>query len=123
MNNGKAMGKEVAAFDPAPGPIPLFLPATADCVADIRDIVLRARASVVRHVNTVMPLAYWLIGRRIVVEEQRGKDRACYGERLLERISRELTATFGDGFGGRPISRRATPRTAARPGRRRTRSL
>lgn len=99
MKKGKATKTEVAAFEPAPEPIPLSLPATADCVADIRDIVLRARASVVRHVNTVMPLAYWLIGRRIVVEEQRGKDRAGYGERLLERVSRELTATFGDGFG------------------------
>jgi len=79
--------------------IPLSLPATADCVADIRDIIVRARTSVVRHVNTIMPLAYWLIGRRIVVEEQKGKDRAAYGERLLERISRELTTTLGDGFG------------------------
>ena len=70
--------------------IPLSLPTTADCVADIRDIILRARASVVRHVNTIMPLAYWLIGRRIIVEEQQGKNRAGYGERLLERISRGL---------------------------------
>lgn len=79
--------------------IPLSLPATSDCVADIRDIITRARTSVVHHVNTVMPLAYWLIGRRIVVEEQKGNNRAAYGERLLERISRELTATFGNGFG------------------------
>ena len=79
--------------------IPQGLATTDDCVADIREIILRARTSVVRHVNTVMPLAYWLIGRRIVVEEQNGKGRAAYGERLLERISRELTVTFGDGFG------------------------
>ena len=78
--------------------IPLSLPMTADCVADIRDIILRARASVVRHVNTIMPLAYWLIGRRIIVEEQQGKNRAGYGERLLERLSRELTTTIGNGF-------------------------
>lgn len=77
----------------------LAVPMTDNCVADIRDIILRARTSVVRNINTVMPLAYWLIGRRIVVEEQQGKERATYGERLLERISRELTATFGNGFG------------------------
>lgn len=90
-----------AVFAPADGGSPMSqgLVTTDDCVADIREIILRARASVVRHVNTVMPLAYWLIGRRIVVEEQNGEDRAAYGERLLERISRELTATFGDGFG------------------------
>ena len=76
----------------------LSLQATVDCVADIKDIILRARTSVVRHINTVMPLAYWLIGRRIVLEEQQGKNRATYGERLLEHISRELTDTFGNGF-------------------------
>ena len=91
--------KESKSFDSAGDLIPLSLPTTSDCVADIRDIILRARASVVRHVNIVMPLAYWLVGRRIVVEEQQGKDRAAYGERLLERVSRELTEIFGDGFG------------------------
>lgn len=75
------------------------LPMTRDCVADIREIIVRARRSVVRHVNTTMTLAYWLIGRRIVVEEQKGKRRATYGEHLLQRISRELTADFGNGFG------------------------
>ncbi len=40
-----------------------------------------------------------LIGRRIVVEEQKGSRRASYGERLLERISRELAHEFGNGFG------------------------
>lgn len=44
-----------------------------------------------------MTLAYWLIGRRLVVEEQKGK-RAAYGEHLLQRVSRELTAEFGRGF-------------------------
>ena len=50
-------------------------------------------------INTTMALAYWLIGRRIVVEEQKGSKRAAYGERLLERISRELSSEFGNGFG------------------------
>ena len=75
------------------------MPMTRDCVADIREIIVRARRSVVRHVNTTMTLAYWLIGRRIVVEEQKGNRRATYGEHLLQRISRELTADFGNGFG------------------------
>ena len=33
------------------------------------------------------------------MEEQQGKNRAEYGERLLERISRELTTTIGNDFG------------------------
>ena len=74
------------------------MPMTRDCVSDIRAIITEARQSVVRHVNNTMTLAYWLIGRRLVVEEQKGGRRAAYGEHLLERISRELTAEFGRGF-------------------------
>jgi len=71
---------------------PTSMPVTRDCVADIREIITRARRSIVRHVNATMTLAYWLVGRRIVVEEQQGKRRAAYGEHLLERVSLELTA-------------------------------
>jgi len=42
--------------------------------------------------------AYWLIGQRIVQEEQRGSNRAVYGERLLANLSRELSASLGKGF-------------------------
>lgn len=73
------------------------MPMTRDCVSDIRAIIAEARQSVVRHVNNTMTLAYWLIGRRLVVEEQKGM-RAAYGEHLLRRVSRELTAEFGRGF-------------------------
>jgi len=77
--------------------ISLAMPMTRDCVTDIRGIISRARQSVVRHVNSTMVLAYWLVGRRLVVEEQKGK-RAAYGEHLLECVSRKLTAEFGRGF-------------------------
>lgn len=49
------------------------MPMTHHCVTDIREIIAIARRSVVRHVNTTMTLAYRLVGRRIVVEEQQGK--------------------------------------------------
>ena len=42
--------------------------------------------------------AYWLIGRRIVNEEQRGQAKAAYRERLLEEFSRHLDDQFGKGF-------------------------
>jgi hypothetical protein len=35
--------------------------------------------------------AYWQIGRRIVEEEQIGKERANYGEFLIKELSRQLT--------------------------------
>ena len=42
--------------------------------------------------------AYWLIGQRIVEEEQQGQDKAQYGSRLIEDLSLALTADFGKGF-------------------------
>jgi len=42
--------------------------------------------------------AYWRIGKRIVEEEQMGKAKATYGERLLEELSRHLRDRFGKGF-------------------------
>jgi hypothetical protein len=38
--------------------------------------------------------AYWLIGKRIVEEEQQGKERATYGEEILKTLSAELTKEF-----------------------------
>jgi len=50
-------------------------------------------------VNSALVLAYWSIGREIVLVEQRGARRARYGEELLEGLSARLTASFGRGFG------------------------
>ena len=49
----------------------------------IREILESARTGVARTVNTTQVVANWLVGREIVEEEQRGKKRAGYGERLL----------------------------------------
>lgn len=46
-----------------------------------------------------MTASYWEIGRRIVEAEQKGRRRAGYGEHLMERLSADLTARFGRGFG------------------------
>lgn len=62
-----------------------------------------ARGSTARAVNTIITSTYWEIGRRIVVHEQRGKTRAGYGEALMERLARDLTARFGRGFSQRNI--------------------
>lgn len=61
-------------------------------------ILEQARGAVVRAVNTNMVLAYWLIGREIVEEVQRGKGRATYGEKVVEELSARLTERYGKGF-------------------------
>ena len=57
-----------------------------------------ARHAAARAVNSVMTTTYWEVGRRIVEEEQRGRERAAYGERLIDRLSDDLTQRFGRGF-------------------------
>ena len=49
-------------------------------------------------VNFAMAETYWDIGRRIVEQEQHGKERANYGDHLLVNLSRHLSSTFGRGF-------------------------
>lgn len=67
-------------------------------LAEVTELLDRARRVSVRAVNSVMTSVYWEIGRRIVEYEQRGKQRAAYGEQLLDRLSRDLAARFGRGF-------------------------
>jgi len=61
-------------------------------------ILEQARANVVRNINSRMVIAYWLVGREIVEEEQQGKKRAEYGKRLIDELSKKLTERYGKGF-------------------------
>src|SRR5438876_3451209 len=65
---------------------------------DVSRLLERARQSAGRAVNAVMTATYWQIGRRIVEQEQKGSDRASYGEELVARLARDLTTRFGRGF-------------------------
>ena len=67
-------------------------------LGDVFKIIEAARQSAARTVNSIITAAYWLIGRRIVEFEQKGKARAAYGERLLQRLAQDLSARFGRGF-------------------------
>ncbi len=66
--------------------------------SDIRNILEISRATVVKSVNFTMVTAYWKIGQRITEEELKGKQRAGYGEKLIDEIAKKLTMDFGKGF-------------------------
>ncbi len=68
-------------------------------ITDLSSLIEQGRRTAVRYVNTALVTTYWLIGRRIVEHEQKGKERAEYGETLLKRLSFDLTERFGKGFG------------------------
>ena len=61
-------------------------------------IMEQARKNVVRAVNSNMVLAYWLIGREIVEEVQKGDKRADYGKLVIKELSEKLNNKYGKGF-------------------------
>ena len=46
---------------------------------------------------------YWQIGRRILEEEQKGKERADYGSYLLKNLAKKLEPEYGSGFSVRQL--------------------
>ena len=70
-------------------------------VGEIRTIIDHARSAAIRSVDFNRVQMYWNIGRRIVEEEQHGKERADYGTYLIKNLAKELEPEYGSGFGVR----------------------
>ncbi len=67
-------------------------------INEVKELLHQARQQTLRQVNHIMVLTYFEIGRKIVEEEQGGKERAEYGKGLLKDLSKALTEGFGKGF-------------------------
>ena len=63
----------------------------------IKEILATARSKAYSAVNFAMVEAYWEIGKSIV-ERQGGNPTAEYGTKLIEELSKQMTADFGKGF-------------------------
>lgn len=71
---------------------------------DVCSIIERGRREAYTSVNNKMIETYWNIGRRIVEEEQNGKERAEYGSQIIEKLSAQLTYRYGKGFSKRYLA-------------------
>ena len=65
---------------------------------EVVELLNNARNKIKRNVDSVMTYTYYEVGRRIIEEEQKGKERAEYGKQLLKNLSKVLTKEFGKGF-------------------------
>ncbi len=65
---------------------------------DLVGLIEQAKRNAVRSVNLIMTTMYWSLGKRIIEQEQQGKERAQYGQELLHYLSHHLTERFGRGF-------------------------
>ena len=64
----------------------------------IKDVLVEARQTISRTVNTTVVHAYWQVGKYIVEYEQQGNARAEYGKGVIDNLSKLLTVEFGSGF-------------------------
>ena len=67
-------------------------------IEDVRNIISTAKVHTYKTANLMIVISNWLVGRRIILQEQNGKNRAEYGKRIISIASEELTRTFGKGY-------------------------
>jgi len=71
----------------------------------IKSLIDNARKSIVKTVNSTMTHTYYEIGKLIIKDEQQGKNRAEYGKKVLQHLSKELNKEFGKGFSVQNLER------------------
>ncbi|GHT16698.1 hypothetical protein AGMMS4956_19610 [Bacteroidia bacterium] len=74
-------------------------------VSQISETFEQGQQQAVIAVNSHIVVTYWKIGQYIVEYEQDGNDRAVYGNKLLENLSKDLTLLHGRGFSRSNIQR------------------
>lgn len=72
-------------------------------ITDVLQILRQAQQNAYYSINKAMVEAYWLVGKRIVEEEQQGESKAVYGKYIIRDLSEQLQQEFGKGFSVRNI--------------------
>ena len=75
-----------------------MLPDEVEFVSDLKAIVYTAKAKAYQAADLYNVVSNWLVGRRIVEQEQHGEARAQYGKHVVEIASLALTEEFGKGY-------------------------
>lgn len=75
-----------------------ILPDEVGFVSDLKAIVYTAKAKAYQAADLYNVASNWLVGRRIVEQEQNGEARAQYGKHVIEIASLALTDEFGKGY-------------------------
>lgn len=75
----------------------------SELLKNIGQLMEDGRNHVARNVNSIMIQTYWEIGRNIIEYEQKGKERAEYGTKLLDKLAFDLKGKLGKGFSRRNL--------------------
>jgi predicted nuclease of restriction endonuclease-like (RecB) superfamily len=80
------------------------LPVERLLLADVRQMILQARESVARAVDSGLTMLYWHVGVRIRKDILK-EERAEYGAEIVAALGRQLESDFGRGFGEKNLRR------------------
>lgn len=72
--------------------------------SEISKLIKSARTHASKQVNSTLVMLYWKIGQRIYQEILK-EERAEYGEKIIKKLSRQLTLRHGQGFNSRSLFR------------------
>jgi len=69
-----------------------------DLISRIGHTFQKSKQRAVQTIHNEMLLSYWEIGKHIVEFEQKGKQKADYGDELIKKLSKDLKVRYGKGF-------------------------
>jgi hypothetical protein len=75
----------------------------SDFINEVKGIIEQSREKAIRSVDHIRVRMYWELGRKILEEEQHGKERAEYRKYLIKNLSKQLKALYGSGFSRRQL--------------------
>ncbi len=67
-------------------------------IEKISENYIKAKQRAFKAINDELTLSNWETGKYIVEFEQKGNIKAKYGKKLLDKLSKDLTARHGTGF-------------------------
>ena len=67
-------------------------------VNQIKSTYTEGKAKAIKIVRRELVLTYWAVGKHIVEFEQKGNEKAEYGAKILNRLSKDLSDQLGRGF-------------------------
>ena len=71
-------------------------------IKEVKRLIEESKHKIVSYVNTTLLFTYWNIGKKII-EYQDGKEKAKYGDKFIERLSKELTKEYGSSYSVRNL--------------------
>lgn len=72
-------------------------------VGEICSIIEQGKRQAYAEVSKAVIMTYWSIGRRLVEEEQHGKERAAYGTELIKNVAKILVPLYGNSYNKRNL--------------------